>query len=123
MAKGDERRSGGGKARWPTGSREASSVSSYMDGDPRLLLRGRQALGMRYVARGEPVDSVARACGVAPSRVKRWLKTPRFRRAVFAERVHPTDRDFAREIAARGVVEANEAQRALGPRRTEGGRR
>ena len=88
-------------------------AESYADGDPRLALSPTQWRGVRAFARGDSIDVVARGCGVSPNRVRRWLKTPRFRKAVVRERVQPTARSFAKSIMREGLQSANTAQRAL----------
>jgi hypothetical protein len=48
---------------------------------------------------------------VSPNRVRRWLKSPLFQKAVAAEQVHPTEALFGLKISLLGVIQANAAQR------------
>jgi hypothetical protein len=57
--------------------------------DPRARLNQRQYRALRQLVRNQDIDAVAAELGVSHHRVRRWLQTPRFRRALLAEREHP----------------------------------
>jgi hypothetical protein len=58
--------------------------------DPRERLTPQQYAVVRRLARGDSPAIAAALEFVHPDRVGRWLKTPRFRRAVEAERELPS---------------------------------
>ena len=106
----------GGVVRWRGGKRDPEDP--YSDDDPRLQLSSRQWLGMRAAARGDSIDAIATRISVSRNRVRRWLKTPRFRKAVALERARPTGRGLSMQIALMGVREAN-SRRALEAERSK----
>jgi hypothetical protein len=58
--------------------------------DPRERLTEVQRRAMFLVAKGErSTDVISQACHVSPVRVSRWLRSPRFRRAMEAQRRDP----------------------------------
>ena len=89
------------------------TVESYEDGDPRLRMSSAQWRALGPLIRGESIPAIATRCGTSPDRVRRWLKSPIFRRAVAAEIAMPTDGQFGLSIALRGVQEANTLRREL----------
>lgn len=90
---------------------ERASVTSYEDTDPRLRLSRHQGRALNRVVRGESIAVISASCDVSPTRVRRWLKSPLFRKAVAAEQAHPTEALFGLKISLLGVMQANAAQR------------
>src|SRR5687768_15386132 len=95
----------------PRYGQRSGTVEWYREGDPRLRLSADQSLALVHVIRGEPITAIARRCRTSPNRVRRWLKSPIFRRAVAAEIAKPTEERFRRSITLRGVQEANTLRR------------
>jgi hypothetical protein len=95
----------------PRYEQRSGTVEWYMEGDPRLRLSAGQSLALVPVIRGEPINAIARRCRTSPNRVRRWLKSPIFRRAVAAEIAKPTEGRFRLSITLRGVQEANTLRR------------
>ena len=69
--------------------------------DPRLRLSTRQVRGMSALKSDERPEDVADELGVPLELVRRWLATPRFRRALQAEREAPMPMALA-ELLAQG---------------------
>lgn len=57
--------------------------------DPRLRLSHRQIDGMRRLIAGMGPEQVASKLEISPVVVRRWLTSPRFRKAVRAQREAP----------------------------------
>lgn len=93
------------------GEKRSRTVESYKDADPRLRLSAAQSRALVLVIRGESIAVIAARCNTSPNRVRRWLKSPIFRRAVAAEIARPTEERFRRSITLRGVQEANKLRR------------
>jgi hypothetical protein len=67
--------------------------------DPRAALSPRQFKALRLAVRKTPIDVIADQVGVSPHLAKRWLETPRFRRAVLAELERPlSSQEFVRVL-------------------------
>lgn len=93
------------------GEKRSGTVESYKDADPRLRLSAAQSRALVPVIRGDPIAAIATRCRTSPNRVRRWLKSPIFRRAVAAEIAKPTEERFRLSITLRGVQEANTSRR------------
>ena len=79
--------------------------------DPRLRLSTRQFRGMSALKFGERPEDVADELGVPLELVRRWLATPRFRRALQAEREAPMYFVWALQLARGerdGVIQEEE---------------
>lgn len=96
---------------WLSASRNGrdrpETVESYEDADPRLWLSRAQSEALGAVTRGDPIATIAVRYKVSPNRIRRWLKSPAFRRAVAAEIAQPTSAGFRLQIVLRSVQEAN----------------
>jgi hypothetical protein len=72
--------------------------------DPRERLTEAQRRAMFLVAKGErSTDVISQECHVSPVRVSRWLRSPRFRRAMEAQRRDPWLSPEERLAAAVGI--------------------
>jgi hypothetical protein len=94
-----------------SGKKQTEMSASYDDGDPRLRLSSAQWMALRPVIRGDPIAAISTRCRTSPNRVRRWLKSPIFRRAVAAEIAKPTEERFRLSITLSGVQEANTLRR------------
>ena len=57
--------------------------------DPRRSLTADQRGVVFIIGQGRAPDEAASYLRVHPERVRRWLLTPRFRRAIYLEQQHP----------------------------------
>lgn len=94
-----------------SGKNRPGTVESYEDADPRLRLSRAQSEALGAITRGEPIATIAARYKVSPNRIRRWLKSPAFRKAVAAEIAQPTSARFRLQIVLRGVREANRVRR------------
>ncbi len=75
----------------------ASAARRVLDGmiterdgtDPRSHLTPQQLHLVQWIARGDDVATAMTREGVHPERGRRWLMTPRFKRAILRERARP----------------------------------
>ena len=80
-------------------ARAALRAGRLQPDDPRLRLSARQFRGMSALKFGKRPEDVAAELGVPLELVGRWLATPRFRRALQAEREAPMLYALALELA------------------------
>jgi hypothetical protein len=59
--------------------------------DPRPKLRVERRRVVLLIGRGKTPEEAAISCGVHPERLRRWLNTPSFRRALHFERNTPME--------------------------------